>query len=78
MADREKKSSASADNLQDSSMYKEALNDAKNKNVQKLLNRLSSADQEKVRNILSSPEETQKILSNPKIQELIRKLNGSG
>ncbi|MBR3971321.1 MAG: hypothetical protein IKJ83_00320 [Ruminococcus sp.] len=62
----------------DNKAYTEAINDANNKNVQSLMNRLSAEDQQKVRSILQNPEETKKILSNPKVQELIRKFKGNG
>ena len=74
------KSNNSSDkgNFADNSQYTEALKDVKNKNVQNLMNKLSPEDQKKVRSILENPEETKKILSNPKVRELIRKLNING
>lgn len=70
--------SKSSENLPDNKAYTDAINDAKHKNIQSLMNRLSADDRKKVENILSSPEETKKLLSNPKVQELIRKLKGNG
>lgn len=59
-------------------MMGDALNDAKNKNIEGLMSKLNAEDRKKVESILSDPEETKKILSNPKVRELIRKLKGNG
>ena len=70
--------SSNSNSFENSTAYTDALKDAKNKNIQGLMNRLSAEDQQKVRNILQNPEETKKILSNPKVQELLRKFKGNG
>lgn len=54
------------------------LKSAKGQNVESLMKSLSPADREKVNSILSNPEETKKILSNPKVMELIRKFRNNG
>ncbi len=59
-------------------MFGNILKNTKGKSAESLMQRLSPADREKVQSILSSPEETNKFLSNPKIQELIRKLKNNG
>lgn len=51
---------------------------AKQGKVESLIGKLSPAQQEKVKNLLSNPEETEKLLSNPQVQNLIRKLQGNG
>ena len=70
--------SSNSNNFENSTAYTDALKDAKNKNIQGLMNKLSAEDQQKVRSILQNPEETKKILSNPKVQELLRKFKGNG
>lgn len=51
---------------------------AKEGKVENLIGKLSPAQQEKVRNLLSDPNETKKLLENPQVQSLIRKLQGNG
>ncbi|MBE6738581.1 MAG: hypothetical protein E7566_08060 [Ruminococcaceae bacterium] len=58
--------------------YGDLLKSAKGQNAESLMQRLSPDQREKVKSILSSPEETNKFLSNPKVQELIRKLKNNG
>ena len=56
----------------------ELLQKARSTDVESLLKKLSPDQQTAVKNILNDPEKTQQILSNPKIQNLIRKLKGNG
>ncbi len=51
---------------------------AKNGNIEGILKKLNPAQQEKVRSLLNNPEETRKIMENPQVQALIRKLKGNG
>lgn len=51
---------------------------AKEGKVESLIGKLSPAQQEKVRKLLSDPNETKKLMENPQVQSLIRKLNGNG
>lgn len=55
----------------------ELLKNAKNADVQSLMQKLSPEQREKVQSILNDPEKTRQILSNPKIQGLIRKLRNN-
>ena len=55
----------------------ELLQKAKGTDVQSLMQKLSPEQQKAVKNILSDPKKTQQILSNQKIQNLIRKLKGN-
>ena len=56
----------------------EILKNARGQNVESLMEKLSAADRQKVQSILSDPEEKRKLLSNPLVQELIRKLKNNG
>ena len=51
---------------------------AKEGKVESLIGKLSSAQQERVRALLSDPQETNKLLSNPQVQALLRRLQGNG
>ncbi len=51
---------------------------AKSGNIESILQKLSPAQQTKVRSLLENPEETRKILENPQVQALLRKLKGNG
>ena len=51
---------------------------AKQGKVESLIGKLSSAQQERVRALLSDPQETNKLLSNPQVQALLRRLQGNG
>lgn len=53
-------------------------NSAKQGNVDSLIGKLSPAQQEKVKALLSNPEQTRKLMENPQVQALIRKLQGNG
>ena len=55
----------------------ELLQKAKGTDVQSLMQKLSPEQQKAVKKILSDPKKTQQILSNQKIQNLIRKLKGN-
>lgn len=55
----------------------ELLQKAKGTNIESLMQKLSPEQQKAVKNILNDPQKTQQILSNPKIQNLIRKLKGN-
>ena len=56
----------------------EILNNAKGADVQSLMQKLSPEQRSKVQSILNDPVKTSQILSNPKIQQLIRKFKGNG
>lgn len=51
-------------------------NSAKNGNIEHIIAKLSPAQQAKVRSLLQNPEETRKILENPQVQALMKKLKG--
>lgn len=51
---------------------------ARSGNIEKILQKLNPAQREKVKSLLNSPEETRKIMENPQVQALIRKLKGNG
>lgn len=51
---------------------------AKSGNIENILSKMSPAQQAKVRSLLNNPEETRKILENPQVQTLIKKLSGNG
>ena len=53
------------------------LQKAKGTNIESLMQKLSPEQQKAVKSILNDPQKTQQILSNPKIQNLIRKLKGN-
>lgn len=78
MANNKNNYSSDSKSFENSTAYTDALKDARNKNIQSLMNRLSAEDQKKVQSILQNPEETKKILSNPKVQELLRKFKDNG
>ena len=56
----------------------EILNNAKGADVQSLMQKLSPEQRSNVQSILNDPVKTSQILSNPKIQQLIRKFKGNG
>lgn len=56
----------------------EIRNSAQAGNVSSLLNKLSKEQRDKVNSVLQNPEETKKLLENPQVQALIRKLQGNG
>ncbi len=51
---------------------------AKEGNIENILRKLSPAQQTKVRSLLNNPEEARKVLENPQVQALLRKLQGNG
>lgn len=51
---------------------------AKQGKVDSLIGKLSPAQQEKIKSLLSNPEETKKLLSNPQVQALLRRMQGNG
>ncbi len=53
-------------------------NSAQQGNMDALLKNLSPQQREKVNNMLNNPEATKKILENPKVQALIKKLQNNG
>ena len=57
-------------------MNSEKLKKSAGNNGEKLLNKLSEKDKEKVSQVLSDPEMTKKILSSPKAKELLKNLFG--
>jgi len=57
---------------------KELEDSAKSGNIEKILQKLNPAQREKVKSLLNNPEETRKIMENPQVQALIRKLQGNG
>ncbi|MBQ1977589.1 MAG: hypothetical protein II225_02455 [Ruminococcus sp.] len=50
---------------------------AKQGKVEDLIGNLPKAQQQKVKDLLSDPEQTKKLLSSPVVQSLIRKLQNS-
>ena len=53
-------------------------NSAKSGNIEHIIAKLNPAQQAKVRSLLQNPEETRKILENPQVQALIKRLKGNG
>lgn len=53
-------------------------NSAKSGNIEGILKKLNPAQQAKVRSLLENPEETRKLMENPQVQALLRKLKGNG
>lgn len=51
---------------------------AKSGNIEGLLSKLKPEQRAKVESLLNDPEQTRKILENPQVQNLIRKLSGNG
>ena len=52
--------------------------DAKQGKVDNLIGKLSEAQQKKIKNLLSNPDELSKLMSNPQVQSLLRKMQGNG
>ncbi len=51
---------------------------AQSGNLDYLTSNLSPEQQRKVKEVLSNPEQTKKIMENPQVQALIRMLSGNG
>ncbi len=51
---------------------------AKEGNVEALMKNLSEEQKAKVNSVLQNPEATKKLMENPQVQALIRKLQGNG
>lgn len=58
--------------------YYDLMKNAKGQSIESLMSKLSPSDRQKVQSILSDPEEKNKFLSSPAVQELIRKFKGNG
>lgn len=51
---------------------------AQSGNIQGLLSKMNPEQREKVNSLLSNPEATKKLMENPQVQALIKKLSGNG
>lgn len=47
-------------------------------NIEGLLGKMNPKEREKAASLLNDPEATKKLLENPQVQALIKKLNGNG